>query len=169
VVTDQKSRGNLTTGIYFNDAITAATTMGGYLATPDRPNEANFIYTNLVAPAANGNLQMYWLGASTAADPLGWNWVTGSPVASWGGATYFDVGGYRVQALVQVPNCNWGIPGEYLQDLPLLGLDTRSGETTNGFVVEYNTHATPEPATMLLLGSGLAGLIGARRNKKPQA
>jgi hypothetical protein len=39
----------------------------------------------------------------------------------------------------------------------------------DNFTYNEATHATPEPATMLLVGSGIAGLIGARRKKKAQA
>lgn len=51
-----------------------------------------------------------------------------------------------------------------------LSFDIGPNENWHGFNIGVaDVHPTPEPATLLLLGSGLAGLLGARRKKKVQA
>lgn len=139
VVSDSKDyRNGLTTGIIFNDAMANAFAMGGFLATPDLPNEASFIYNYLVAPAANGKLQLYWLGAYSegSVEQYQWKWVTGGTVTQWGGYAYIDWSlGPRFydydgrQGICLVPN-NWWTSVSAIQDAPAAWL-------FNGFVVEF--------------------------------
>ncbi|MDA8159498.1 MAG: PEP-CTERM sorting domain-containing protein, partial [Desulfobacteraceae bacterium] len=90
--------------------------------------------------------------------------------ASWGGPTYFDwttgglAGNYGgTQGLMQVPD-SWWTSGVSQQDQPLI-------YGGNGYVVEfYNSpnspSPTPEPTTMLLFGTGIAGLVGSRVGRR---
>ncbi len=54
---------------------------------------------------------------------------------------------------------------DYIQDAAMAGILGYSDDFIGYTVVRNDTTPTPEPGTMLLFGSGILGLIGARRKK----
>lgn len=122
------------------------------------PLEGTFLYDNLVIPSANSKLQGYWLGAYNSGSSQPWQLVTGGTVTSLGENSYIDwAEGNVPYGIALFPNNYW-TSGDKYQDWKQTG-------NANGYIVEY-VAPVPIPGAIWLLGSGLAGLIGARRKKK---
>lgn len=134
----------------------------GHLATLTSLEENNFVWDNL-------GINEYWLGGYQTdknAEPAGdWAWVSGE---KWDWT-------------------NWDQPAEpnnaagdedYIQFYSYNGSwnDKHVGSTAPGYVIEYAEYCpaapveqpspAPEPATMLLFGTGIAGLVGNRFRKR---
>lgn len=159
----------------WESAQTAASAMShmgfsGYLATMTSSGENSF-----VAGLLNGHNA--WLGGNDFAIPDKWVWADGpesgeqfwqglaggssvnGAYTNWGTNDPNNAGGAQYALLMCAqgvsPCINEGL-GQWID---------RQGSDQHYFVVEYGSHAVPEPSSMLLLGSGLAGL-GAWRSRQ---
>ncbi len=148
----------LDAALTWENAKSAAETLGGHLATISDSNENEFV-ADLVE-IAPGLLTGYWLGGyqPQPIDPAdephkGWAWVTGE---AWS---------YTNWASGEPNNGRGGIQ-HYLHFWPSLPLwdDQDYQPHMIGYVVEYGTPplSVPEPSMIILLSLGLLGLRVAR-------
>jgi len=140
----------------WENARSLANLAGGHLATITSEAENDFVFSLLTG---DSDPARYWLGGyqtSKDSEPLGnWAWITGE---SWS---------YTNWAPGEPNNGMEGIQ-DYLHYWPSGGLwdDMENGRYMAGYIMESETAPVPEPATMLLFGTGIAGLVGWRSKRK---
>ena len=126
--------------------------MQGHLATLTSAAENSWVASNFFPN------HTYWLGGyqfNKDDEPSGnWAWVTGETWSyqNWSGGEPNDEGGDEDHLQFWSDDDTWNDMHNYWEG--------------GGYIIEYEGAPIPEPATMLLLGSGLVGLAGFRRKKK---
>jgi hypothetical protein len=156
-------------GLSWNAARAAAQALGpGWdLATITSAGEQNFIASLLGPPPSEETTVQYWVGGfqpTGSAEPGGnWQWINGEGMfwnngsvgafSAWGPNEPDNLGGQNYLALDNRFGWGWDDNGALFQNV------------VYGFVAERSRVSVPEPATLALVGLGLAGISALRRRK----
>ena len=142
----------LVAGPSWDDAESQSVASGGHLVTINNAAENDWVSNTFHTPTIN-----FYIGLNDIAQEGTFTWVSGeiSTYTNWIGGEPNNGGWTGIPEDVVVTN--WDYPGGW-NDVPRnVGM--------NG-LAEYESAPVPGPATILLMGTGVAGLIGARRKKK---
>jgi hypothetical protein len=131
--------------------------MSGHLATITSAEENDWVYDNVVGDYMSTNKNeenSIWLGATDEDTEGTWAWVTGEAweYTNWDAPT--EPNGATGENYLAF---NWNILEKW---------NDADGTRAFAYIVEYETAPVPEPATMLLMGAGLAGLLVGALGKK---
>lgn len=156
--------------ITWENSNTLANQYGGHLVTLTTAAENNFVFSYFYA--AYGGMQGYFLGGyqpnggvfkADEVDPSsGWAWSNG------------ELWSYTNWSVGQPDNSAYdGVHSEnYLHYFPAANaIDSGWDDIENrpnsmyGFIMEREVAPVPEPATLFLFGTGILGLIGARKKR----
>lgn len=159
-------------GISWDNANAAATACGGYLASITSASENSFIYE--IAAESPGLWRQVpdnsigpWLGGYQtfgAPEPGGgWAWTTSEPFSYTNWGTYEPNNSSGIEDRLQF--FGWrDDTGDYWNDYP--NSETFWGTAVGGYVVEYDQHQVPEPASMALVLAGLGAIDVYKRRKE---
>ena len=147
-------------GITWDEANADASSLYGpdtYLATITSEEENTFVFNLGIEN------RPIWLGGyqdDGAAPAEGWHWVTGEEwnYTNWAPGEPNDWKGTVENALAFAFFEGDGTWNDAPDSTRYLG--------DGGYVIEYDSAPVPEPATMLLFGTGLVGLVGGRMRRK---
>ena len=147
-------------GITWDEANADASSLYGpntYLATITSEEENTFVFNLGIEN------RPIWLGGyqdDGAAPAEGWHWVTGEEwnYTNWAPGEPNDWKGTVENALAFAFFEGDGTWNDAPDSTRYLG--------DGGYVVEYDSAPVPEPASMLLFGTGLVGLVGGRMRRK---
>ncbi len=129
----------------------AVSLFGGHLVTINNATEQAWL------ESVFGTDTLYWIGMNDAKSEGTWEWVSGQVVTytNW----YPSEPNNWYPAGEDYGTMNFGNPGKWND----IGSDSSEWPFTTVGVIEVAP--VPEPSTMLLLGSGLIGLVGYGRKK----